>query len=156
MVSAQASSCVTAMPYWILLTNEANWKVIKKKNIWGLPKARKDMIQRVKEGDEAFMYLMQEVRKEGTIPSRIVGLFEVISDPYTSSERIFTDRSYPNRVNLSPKIVLERNYLEFKGLIPRLEFIKNKTYWSGHLRSGLAKIPKEDYELLKSELASLT
>jgi len=40
-------------------------------------------------------------------------------------------------------------------LVPKLSFIKNKNCWYGYFRSGLLKIPEEDYELLKSELKRL-
>ena len=128
---------------------------MKENKIWGLPKGRENSIKRVKKGDKAFIYLMQEVIKDKTIPTRIVGLFEVASDPFTSSERIFKDRLYPNRVRLKPILVLEEKYLEFKPLVPKLSFIKNKNYWSGYFRSGLVRISDRDYEILKSELAKL-
>jgi len=143
------------MTYWIFVTNEQNWKVVKEKNVWGLPRGRENSIKRVKKGDKAFIYLMQEKTKNKTVPTRIIGFFEVVSDPFTSSERIFKDRLYPNRVRLKPILVLEKNYLEFKPLVPKLSFIKNKNYWSGYFRSGLVEISEKDYELLKSELAKL-
>ncbi len=143
------------MSYWIFVTNEQNWKVVKEKNVWGLPKGRENSIKRVKKGDKAFIYLMQEATKDRTIPTRIVGLFEVESDPFTSSERIFKDRLYPNRVRLKPILVLERKYLEFKPLVPKLSFIKNKLRWSGYFRSGLVKIPERDYNLIKTKISEL-
>ena len=55
-------------------------------------------------------------------------------------------------MKLEPEIVLEETYVNFRELVPDLKFIKNKTVWSGHLRSGINDMPKEDYELIKSKL----
>ena len=39
--------------------------------------------------------------------------------------------------------------MEFKPLIPKLAFIKNKTQWSGHIRGqAMRMIPDEDYEYI--------
>ena len=43
----------------------------------------------------------------------------------------------------------------FKLLVPKLSFIKNKSYWSGCFRSDPVEISEKDYELLKSKLAKL-
>jgi len=36
------------MAYWLCITNRDNWKVIKKKNVWGVPKRHKNTIAKVK------------------------------------------------------------------------------------------------------------
>jgi predicted RNA-binding protein len=39
------------MNYWLCITNEENWKVIREKNIWGVPERHKNTIAKVKFGD---------------------------------------------------------------------------------------------------------
>jgi len=141
--------------HWIFVTSEKNWKVIRDKKVWGMPLKRENLIKKLKVGDEAFIYLKQEKRGEKILPSRIVGLFEIASEPFKSSEQIFKDRSYPWRVKLRPKIVLKDKYLEFKPLLPKLKFTKGAKGWAAYFRSGMAQIPEEDYQLIETELRKL-
>jgi len=38
------------MAYWLCITTEANWKVIKERNIWGVPGRHKNTIAKVEPG----------------------------------------------------------------------------------------------------------
>ncbi|MEM0268771.1 MAG: EVE domain-containing protein [Candidatus Korarchaeum sp.] len=134
-----------------MLTNDDNWPVVRSERVWGLPEGRENLIKRLKRGDYLFIYLTSSRRGKELLPPRLAGLFEVSSDPYRDPSRLFKDRSYPNRVRLEPLIVPEEP-MEFKPLIQKLEFLKNKRFWSAHLRSGLVRISERDFELLKSAL----
>ncbi len=86
--------------------------------------------------------------------SRIVGEYEVVSDVFKDSKRIFKtppgmgNESFPYRIKLKPINVFKRP-VEFKPLIPKLNFIKNKKKWSGHLMGkAMRQIPEEDYKLI--------
>ena len=94
---------------------------------------------------------MSSKRGDELLPPRIAGLFQVASEPYRDSKRIFKRRLYPNRVKLKP-ILIPKKPVGFKPLVPKLTFIKNKQFWSAHLRSGLTKIPEQDFKLLKEAL----
>ncbi|RLI82491.1 EVE domain-containing protein, partial [Archaeoglobales archaeon] len=52
------------MSYWLCITTEENWKVIKEKNVWGVPERHKNTIAKVKPGDRLLIYLKQERDKE--------------------------------------------------------------------------------------------
>jgi predicted RNA-binding protein len=56
---------------------------------------------------------------------------------------------------LKPILVPERP-LEFKPLVPRLSFIRNKERWSAYLRRGIVEIPEEDYMLIRREMESIS
>jgi len=142
--------------YWIFVTSEKNWKVIRDEKVWGMPLKRENLIKKLKVGDEAFIYLKQEKKGDEVLPSRIVGLFEIASEAFKSSEQIFKDRSYPWRVKLRPKIVLKDKYLEFKPLLAKLKFTKGAKGWAAYLRSGMAQIPEEDYRLIEAEIRKLS
>jgi len=78
----------------------------------------------------------------------LVGTFEVVSEPFKDESRIFTGGLYPWRIKIKP---IKLGEVEFKPLIPRLKFIKNKDKWTGHLMGkAMREIPKEDYELIFS------
>ncbi|WP_048152395.1 EVE domain-containing protein [Palaeococcus ferrophilus] len=142
------------MTYWLCITNRANWKVIKEKNVWGVPRRHRNTIAKVKLGDKLVIYLKQERENKEVLEPRIVGIFEVISEPYEDSSRIFKahmpNETYPLRVKIKPAKLGE---IDFKPLIPKLKFITNKKRWSGHLMGkSMRQIPEEDYKLIESLL----
>ncbi|RLF82342.1 EVE domain-containing protein, partial [Thermococci archaeon] len=77
------------MTYWLCITNRDNWKVIKEKNIWGVPKRHKNTIAKVKPGDRLLIYVKQERKEKQILEPKIVGIFEAVSEPYEDSKRIF-------------------------------------------------------------------
>jgi len=78
---------VLIMEYWICITNEENWEIIKESNVWGVSKLWKKTLLKVKPGDHILFYLKQSKKEGETVPSRITGIFEVISEPYTDKKK---------------------------------------------------------------------
>ena len=112
------------MVYWLCITNE--WKGIKDKNIWGVPERHKSTIMKVESGDR-FIYLKQGAVNDETKPSRIVAIYEVMSEQFKDSTRVFKDKEiFPWRVKIKPA--------KFRSLITKLKFIANKKKWMLHLR----------------------
>ncbi len=150
------------MTYWFASSNRDNCEIIRQKNIWGVPKRNKSIIERVKPGDKSVVYVAQQ-KKEVTegkgdeiLPSAVAGAFEIVSEGYEDSAPLFVtpermgDEVFPYRVKLKP-IKIFREPVEFKPLIPELSFIKNKTMWTGHIRVAMREIPAEDYQLILSK-----
>ena len=145
------------MTYWLCITTEENWKVIKDRNIWGVPERHKNTIMKVKPGDKLLIYLKQENVKGEVKPSRIAGAYEVISEPFKDSTRIFSSKgmrnsgeTFPWRVKIKPIKIFDKP-VEFKPLIPKLKFITNKRKWTGHLMGkAMREIPEEDFKLILS------
>jgi len=144
------------LKYWLCITNEVNWKVIREKNIWGVPERHKNTIAKVKPGDKLVIYLKQEKVNDEIKEPRIVAVYEVISEPFRDSTRIFsskgmrTNETFPWRVKIKPIKIFDKP-VEFKPLIPKLNFITNKKKWSGHLMGkAMREIPEKDYELILS------
>jgi predicted RNA-binding protein len=146
------------MAYWLCITNEANWKVIREKNVWGVPERHKNTIAKVKPGDKLVIYVKQKKVGEEVRPSRIMGVYEVVSEPFKDSTRIFKtprsigSESFPWRVKIKPIKIFDKP-IEFRPLVSKLKFITNKRKWSGHLKGkAMREIPKEDFELIWREL----
>jgi len=142
------------MAYWLCITTEDNWNVIKERNIWGVQEKHRNTIARVKPGDKCVIYVMSTKKDDEIIPPRIVAIYEVVSEVFRDSSRIFKpplrDKSevFPLRVRLKPVEIFEEP-VEFKPLIPKLKFIKNKKRWTGHIQGkAMREIPEEDYELI--------
>ncbi|EHQ36004.1 EVE domain-containing protein [Methanoplanus limicola] len=161
------------MTVWIASTNRENWEVIREKNLWGVPKRNKNSIERSNPKDKILIFVKQEVvRQEKTgkvagtgagecedtgdevIQSAITGAFEIISEPFEDESLVFKkpptmpgEEFFPYRVKLKPVEIFEEP-LDFKSLIPKLEFITNKKQWTGHLRTAMRTIPDADYEYI--------
>ncbi|MCP1663278.1 MULTISPECIES: EVE domain-containing protein [unclassified Methanocalculus] len=48
------------MTYWFASSNRDNWEIVRKKNIWGIPKRNTSIIERVKPGDKLVVYVAQQ------------------------------------------------------------------------------------------------
>ncbi len=146
------------MSYWICITTRENWEIIKKEKIWGVPERHKNTIRKVKPGDKLIFYLRQERVDKEVLPSAIAGIMEASSEVFLDRKRIFkgsprdSKEIFPYRVKLKEVKIPERP-VEFKPLIPKLKFIKNKSKWAGHLMGkAMREIPEEDYKLIEKAL----
>ncbi len=132
------------MGYWMCVTNEKNWQIIRDKRIWGVSKRRKKIIGQVKPGDLLVFYVK---------PKRIGGIFKAVSKPFESDEEIFTPVNgeiFPYRVRLKA-VYVPMEPIDFEGLIPKLSFTKGRR-WSVMLRRGMFEISEEDYKIISSTL----
>ena len=140
------------MNYWIASSNRTNWDIILKELTWGIPKRNKNLQTRTAVGDKLLVFVKQEGQADTIVPSAITGVF-AITEIFESNTPLFIpppqmgDEVFPYRFKLK-KIHLFNPPLEFKQLIPDLQFITNKTMWSGHLRTAMRTIPKDDYEFI--------
>ena len=129
--------------YWLCVTDEVNWRVVKNRRVWGVSDRYSAVMERVDVGDLLVFYVK---------PKRICGVFVAASKPYTSTERVFKSAGpsgrevYPHRVRLKSLVVPEE-CVSFESLIQKLKFIKNKKRWTGHIRGAMIPIPKEDLKL---------
>jgi len=126
------------MTYWLCITNEENWKVVRERNTWGVPRRHKNTIAKVDPRDKLLIYIKQErIGKEIKEP-KIAAVYEAISKSFKDSTKIFKasrgmgNESFSWRVRINPVKIFEKS-VEFKPLIPNLRFITNKKKWSGHL-----------------------
>jgi predicted RNA-binding protein len=134
------------MKYWLCVTNQENWEVIREKNIWGVEERHRNAISKVRPGDRLPIYVMGTKKENETLPPRIVAAYEAISEVFTDPSRLFKGKVYPLRIRLRPIAVFSKP-LDFRELVPKLGFIKNKRFWVGHIRGkAMREIPKGDFE----------
>nr|WP_236609723.1 EVE domain-containing protein [Archaeoglobus sulfaticallidus] len=102
---------------------------------------------KVKPGDKLLIYLKQERDKDKVVEPRIVAVYEAVSEVFKDSKKIFKtpegmgNESFPLRIKLKPVKIFDEP-VEFKPLIPKLKFIKNKQKWTGHLMGkAIREIP---------------
>ena len=142
------------MAYWLCITTEENWKVIKQKNVWGVQEKHRNTIAKVKPGDKCLIYVMSTRKDDEVIPPRIMAVYEVTSEVFKDSSRIFKpparnkNETFPLRIKLKPVKIFEKP-IDFKSLIPKLKFITNKKRWTGHIQGkAMREISEEDYRLI--------
>ncbi len=144
------------MAYWLCITTEENWKIVKEKNVWGVPERHRNTIAKVKHGDKLLIYLKQEKIGDEIKEPRIVATYEVVSELFKDSTKIFKtpkgmgNETFPWRVKIK-LVKIFKKPVEFKPLIPKLKFITNKRKWSGHsMGKAMREVPEEDYKLIMS------
>ena len=142
------------MTIWIASTNRDNWEIIKKNNIWGVPKRNKNSIERSEPKDKILIFVRQENAGDTILPSAITAAFDIASKPFEEKTEIFKkpptmsgEEVFPYCVKLKP-VKIFKEELDFKSIISNLEFITNKKQWTGHLRTAMRTIPEEDYEYI--------
>jgi predicted RNA-binding protein len=134
------------MKYWLCVTNQENWEVIRERNIWGVEERHRNTISKVRPGDKLLIYVMGTKKENESLSPRIVAVYEAVSEVFIDSSRIFKGKVYPLRIRLIPIAVFSKP-LDFRELVPRLSFIKNKRFWVGHIRGkAMREIPKGDFE----------
>lgn len=138
------------MAIWIASGNRENWEVVKKHNIWGVPKRSKGLHSRVKKGDTILIYARSETHEREVFPSVIMGEYKV-NELFEDTSPLFTappqmgEEVFPYRFRLKP-VKIFKEPVEIKPLIQELGFVTNKTMWSGHFRQAMREIPEEDYQ----------
>lgn len=141
---------------WLCISTRANDEVTRKKHVWGVAKRFGNIISRVKKGDTLLMYTMQEIIDCEVIPSAVTGVYEASSDVYEDESAIFVTQKalgnevFPFRINVKP-VKIFKEPITFKPLVPKMTFIKNKTMWSGSIRTAMRVIPEEDYQRIMNE-----
>ena len=96
------------MKFWLCITIEENWKVIREKNIWGVQEKHRNTIAKVKPGDKCLIYVMSTNKDDEIIPPRIMAVYEVVLEVFKDSSRIFKpparnkSETFPLRIKLKP------------------------------------------------------
>lgn len=138
---------------WLCISTQANDEVTRKKLVWGVARRYQNTIARVKKGDILLMYTKQEIVDREIIPSSVTGIYEASSEVYEDNSSIFItpktlgNEIFPLRIKVKP-VQIFKEPIPFKPLVSKLTFIKNKTMWSGSIRTAMRVIPEEDYQTL--------
>lgn len=138
---------ISMVNYWLCVTNEDNWQVVKRQKIWGAPAKRgRRQIESVKSGDYLVFYVM---------PKRIGGIFKAASEPFESSEKIFSwaefgrEEIFPHRIRLEP-IDVPKEPVPIEALLSKISFTRGRKRWSVFLRRAMVELPTKDFELIRS------
>jgi len=119
--------------------NKDNWRIIRRELIWGASRRFKGRVEKISVGDKIVFYVT---------PASIGGIFEAITPMFEETRKIFaSEEVFPCRIKLKPLIV-PKEPISFRPLIPRLSFIRDKKRWSAYIRLPVREIPVNDYNVI--------
>jgi predicted RNA-binding protein len=146
------------MAYFLCITDFQNWPIINSKKIWGVSKKHSNKIAKMNKGDYLVIYesaIPKTVGFEGK-PPQIKGIYKVKSEVVENNRRIFEspkkdpNEVYPLRVSLENVKIFDEP-VNFRNLIEKLDFIRNKQRWSLHLvGKPIIQLSEKDYNTLIS------
>ena len=133
--------------YWLFITDEKNWKIIKRKKIYAVKENYLKKFNQVQNDDLAIIYVKAK---------KIGGIF-MIKSKEKSTQILFKDKEYKYKFNLGEKIVGKDSLEMSSMLIQKLSIfknIKNVNRWGSVLMGrAIIQIKKEDinyiHKLLK-------
>lgn len=130
--------------YWLCLTNDKNWSLIKHKEVYGFDKKHKHCKKLLNVGDILVFYI---------IPKRIGGIFRVKSKNVGKKIR-FLERDYSYQIKIKKEKVLSKliNIDRIPHLKREISIFKNaRSIGSALFGRAIIQLIEEDYKKL-SEL----
>lgn len=124
------------MKYWLFVTNEENWEIISKKEIYGFNEKTKKDLKKLNIDDLLVIYI---------IGKKIGGIFKIINLNEITNIK-FKGKEYPYKIKIK-KIKALKNPIKFTyKMVNNISIFKNKTRWGTILMGRSTKeITKEDY-----------
>ena len=130
--------------YWLCLTNDKNWSLITRKEIYAFNKRYKSYKKLLSIGDFMVFYI---------IPKRIGGIFKVVSKKVAKKVRFFGG-DYPYQIKIKKEKILSKpiNIDNVSNLKERIAIFKNaRSIGSALFGRAIIQLTEEDYKKL-SEL----
>lgn len=128
--------------YWIFVTDDTNWKIIKHRNIYGFNNRSKKYLDNLNEGDFIVMYIKG---------SKIGGLFKIKS-LVCKSKLNFKSGVYPYKISLV-KILIPKQMMNIKRIVQNISIFKGMKRWGGALMGkSVRELNRIDYFYIKEEL----
>ncbi len=129
--------------YWLFVTNEENWNIIKKKDIYGFNDKSKKDLEKLNVGDLVIVYI---------IGKQIGGAFEIVSLKEETNIK-FKGQDYPFKIKLQ-KIITPKYTIDFtEKMINNISIFKKAMRWGTILMGRATKeITKKDYKYFEEIL----
>jgi predicted RNA-binding protein len=120
--------------YYIFILNPKEWDFVKTNQIIGTQ--RKEIYEKINQNDKILIYVTEK--------SEINALFEVEYKIKSNDLKYENDYSYLLKISL---IKYFDKKPDFKKIIDKLDFIKNKKNWFSHLAGskGIRELSLKDY-----------
>jgi len=137
------------MKFWLCVTSQENWEVVKKFGVWGVSERNRRKVESADVGDLLVFYVK---------PKKIADVMRTSAKAFKREEKIFRSAGFAAEevfhTALKLKLFKYLSPLSFEEFIEKLRFIKRKEKWTGYLRGAMRTVPKEDFDLIKSRISS--
>jgi predicted RNA-binding protein len=129
--------------YWLFVTNDANWKTIKDKKIFGFDEKGIKDLKKLTIGDLVIIYIKGK---------KIGGIFEIKSLKLESKVR-FREGNYPYKIKLK-KILIPKEFLDLtEKIINNISIFRGLPRWGVILMGRATKeIQQADFYYIKNIL----
>ena len=140
--------------FWMVVQSPENFEISKRRgfNLHGLTSRQRRRAQRMEPDDRMLFYVAGDIRKWAAIAAVAEKYFEDRTPVWESDGR---NESFPYRVKLAPKVVLDQaDYIDAMILAPRLEYLKRwpPERWPLAFVETLHLLPQRDFRLIEGEM----
>ncbi len=130
------------MNYWLLCLPREDLEHCMRQGTFGL--ARKHILGHVAKGDAV-------VCCAGKGDWKIIGVGSATSDYYVDDAKVFLkDGYFPDRFDFIAETLPKDTEVDLMSMIDELSFVKNVAYWAVFFRNGIARMSKQDWELIRT------
>ncbi len=126
---------------WLLTATLKNWRIAEDRSTFGCH-GNRSFLNKIKKGD----YYVAFVPGIG-----IIGRGVINSEHFTSGIRLWEDKAYSHRFQISTPVVTNK-VLPVASIVDDLSFVTDKKHWGVFFRSGIREIPLDDYQLIAKKL----
>jgi predicted RNA-binding protein len=132
--------------YWFFVTDEKNWKIIKKNKMYAVKEKYLKQFNLIHVGDVVAVYVKRK---------KIGGIFSIESKE-ESAKALFGDKEYKYKINLKKNYISKYPLEVSDMLIKRISIFKNINRWGTVLMGrAIIKIKKEDTDYINKLLRLL-
>jgi len=138
--------------YWVFPITQDNLYVCLDNELVGVRSLNEKRVANWEIGDLILFYTSREKYHSYKRVKEFQSIVECVSHPFKSNQKIWPDFDgdvFPTRVRIR---VINRKKCKIEPLIEELSFIKNKKNWGSAFMSGIRKIPKSDFKLIKNSM----
>jgi len=134
--------------YWLCVTNEENWEIIKREKTWGVSEKNLKLLSRTDVGDLLIFYVK---------PKKLAGIFKIASSPFKSEEKLFASdepcgETYPHRVKIEPEVIPSQPK-DFEAVVASsLRFGGGSGLWRNMIRRAMQRLSSYHYEDFRKAL----
>ena len=128
------------MNYWLLCLPRDDMLHCMKIGIFGL--GQKYILGGIAKGDRV-------VCCAGKGDWKIIGTGFATNDYYVDDKKVFLkDGYFPDRFDFEARKLPNEAEIDLMSIIDQLSFVTNLAHWAVYFRNGIAKLSKQDWELI--------
>lgn len=137
------------MVNWLAIINWEDWPFVLEKRIWGVCAKHKELLHQML-ADEYLIFYVRPLMQ-------IRGIYRVVGNPYLVEEKQFINgykfpMTFEHVIHLRESVIPDK-YLDFRAIIPYLDFFSKNSSWMLKLQGRpLLPLTDHDYRVIRKML----